>query len=109
MTGPVQQPPTFYLPAEVAVMLRCSEWWVKEQARQRRVPFCWIGGAYKFTAEQVAEIAQLFEVRPAPTSGPESAGQIRRRTAAAETVDGGRLRSRVPRRMQQSAGHPPAA
>src|SRR3954464_3325134 len=57
-------PAGFYRAAEVARMLRCSEWWVKEQARQRRVPFCWIGGSYLFTEEHVAMIVRLFEVRP---------------------------------------------
>jgi hypothetical protein len=45
-------------------MLRCSEWWVKEQARKRRIPYSWIGGSYLFTEEHIAEIVRLFEVRP---------------------------------------------
>jgi hypothetical protein len=44
--------------------LHCSEWWVKEQAGRRRIPFIWIGGRYLFTADHVAEIVQRFEVRP---------------------------------------------
>jgi hypothetical protein len=45
-------------------MLRCSEWWVKEQARKRRIPYSWIGGSYLFTDEHVAEIMRRFEVQP---------------------------------------------
>jgi hypothetical protein len=37
MTGPAPAPTGFYRPAEVAALLR-SEWWVKEQARRRRIP-----------------------------------------------------------------------
>lgn len=55
-----------YRPSEVAKMLRCSEWWIKEQARNRRIPFSWIGGSYLFTSEHIAEIVQLFETRPTP-------------------------------------------
>ncbi|WP_433082730.1 helix-turn-helix domain-containing protein [Dactylosporangium sp. CA-052675] len=51
-------------PAEVAKILDCSEWWVKEQARRRRIPFAWIGGSYRFTDEHLAEIIRIFEVRP---------------------------------------------
>jgi excisionase family DNA binding protein len=54
-----------YRPHEVAEMLRCSEWWVKEQARRRRIPFLRIGGRYLFTAEHVAEIVRRFETKPA--------------------------------------------
>jgi hypothetical protein len=56
--------PVYYRPAEVAEILRCSVWWVKEQARNRRIPFSWIGGGYLFTAEHIVEIVALFERRP---------------------------------------------
>lgn len=61
-----------YRPSEVAKMLRCSEWWIKEQARKRRIPFSWIGGSYLFTSEHIAEIIQLFETRPTPGDAPSS-------------------------------------
>jgi hypothetical protein len=82
-------------------MLRCSEWWVKEQARHRRIPFCWIGGSYRFTTAHVAEIVRLFEVQPV-----RSAGSVpptgRTRQAAPETGSGAavRLVARVPRRAR---------
>jgi hypothetical protein len=53
--------PMFYQPRDVAKILKCSEWWVKEQARRRRIPFCWIGGSYRFTPEHLTDIARIFE------------------------------------------------
>jgi hypothetical protein len=80
-------------------MLRCSEWWVKEQARRRRIPYAWIGGSYLFTAEHIAEIVRRFEVRPT-----EAADQAdpplppARRPVLADTDDQPiRLRARTPR------------
>ena len=105
MTGPVPAPTAFYRPAEVAVLLRCSEWWVKEQARRRRIPYAWIGGSYLFTAEHVAEIVRRFEVQPADQ--PDAAtkpGRVVRRPAAAPEVDPPVcLRARTPRRVREAA------
>ncbi|MGW2599254.1 DNA-binding protein [Streptomyces klenkii] len=56
--------PRLFTPAEVAVAIGCSDWWVKEQARKHRVPFTRLGGAYRFTADHFAEIIRLFEERP---------------------------------------------
>ncbi|MEH1055888.1 helix-turn-helix domain-containing protein [Micromonospora sp. CPCC 206171] len=93
---------TFYRPAEVAEMLRCSEWWVKEQARRRRIPYCWIGGSYLFTEEHIREILRLFEVRP---SGPSARATVRssRRTVGKEDVPVVQLSARVPRRARRAA------
>jgi hypothetical protein len=49
---------------EAARRIGCSEWWLKEQARRRRVPYTWISGSYRFTAVQIAEIIAAQEVRP---------------------------------------------
>ncbi|WP_433055514.1 helix-turn-helix domain-containing protein [Dactylosporangium sp. CS-033363] len=78
-------------PAEVAKILDCSEWWVKEQARKRRIPFTWIGGSYRFTDEHLAEIIRLFEVRPQ---------EVRPATPRAAPANPmvGPLRARKPRR-----------
>jgi hypothetical protein len=62
--------PTLYRPAEIAKLLHCSEWWVKEQARKRRIPFSWIGGSYRFTEQHLAEIVRVFEVRPIGNATP---------------------------------------
>lgn len=106
----MQQPgniPEFYLPAEVAKMLRCSEWWVKEQARRGRIPFCWIGGGYRFLPEHLTEIVQMFERRtggPSPTP-PASAPRrktgrtaIRRSGTSTQPAD---LMARVPPRARR--------
>jgi hypothetical protein len=94
-TPPTQ--PTLRTAAEVAVVLRCSEWWVKEQARRRRIPFCWIGGSYRFTDEHVTAIVRLFEV--SPEAAPTATTPVRQlAVAGSESV--GRLRPRAPRRMR---------
>ena len=97
MNGPAPPPATLYRPAEVAAMLRCSQWWVKEQARRRRIPFCWIGGSYLFTDEHIAAILRLFEVRPEQVAAPVAA--VARPTPP--VVDPSvRLRARAPRRAR---------
>jgi hypothetical protein len=93
-------PGPYYRPADVARLLRCSEWWVKEQARRRRVPFCWIGGSYLFTDEHVAAILRLFEV--APNDPPPTTGVARTIRPATTPGDdtSSRLRARPPRRLR---------
>jgi hypothetical protein len=92
----------YYRPAEVARLLRCSEWWIKEQARRRRIPFCWIGGSYLFSDEHIAAIVRLFEVPPIVAADPSPPTAVRVRPPAR---DGGsrsdapvRLRARPPGR-----------
>jgi hypothetical protein len=105
MTGPAPAPTAFFRPAEVAALLRCSEWWVKEQARRRRIPYAWIGGSYLFTAEHVAEIVRRFEVQPADQpDAPTKPGRVVRRSAGASEVDPPVcLRARTPRRAREAA------
>jgi hypothetical protein len=101
MSGPGPAPATFYRPAEVARMLRCSEWWVKEQARRRRIPYSWIGGSYLFTEEHIADIVRLFEVRPTGTAGSERVvARTARRNAEPADEPAIRLSARVPRRAR---------
>ena len=98
----------FYRPAEVARLLHCSEWWVKEQARRRRIPFTWIGGRYLFTAEHVAEIVQRFEVRPVDTvSTVVTAARASRRSVMEDGEPTVRLTARLPRRVRAASN--PAA
>ena len=54
-------------------MLRCSEWWIKEQARRRRIPFSWIGGSYLFTEDHEAfrELARNFVEKEVVPHYPE--------------------------------------
>ena len=97
-----------YSAAEAAEFLNCSAWWVKDQARRRRIPFSWIGGSYQFTDEHLAEIIRTFEVRPVaePTVGGspvQPSGALRRRAAAPVQEPGPRLMSRPPRRARTRA------
>ena len=82
------------------VRLRCSEWWVKEQARRRRIPFSWIGGSYLFTEEHIVAIVRLFEVRP--DQEPRSLLGISHpsHTSTSDPGSSVRLRSRAPRRAR---------
>jgi hypothetical protein len=102
MSGPAPAPATFYRPAEVAALLRCSEWWVKEQARNRRIPYAWIGGSYLFTREHIAEIVRRFEVQPIDGAAPVNV--VRLPAPRPHAVDSGeppaRLRARPPRRRR---------
>ena len=97
-------PARLYRPAEVAELLGCSEWWVKEQARKRRIPYSRIGGSYRFTAEHVTEIVRLHEVQPAHTA---PTGKPARRTPQLHVADAGQpttgLRARPPRRTTRNA------
>ena len=75
-------------------------WWVKEQARRRRIPFCWIGGSYLFTEEHIAAILRLFEVQP---TEPDPGSGVARTIRPSATPDGDpatRLRARPPRRVR---------
>ncbi|MEV8508114.1 helix-turn-helix domain-containing protein [Actinoplanes sp. NPDC051475] len=104
MDGAPMAQSQLYTPAEVACRLRCSEWWVKEQARRRRIPFCWIGGSYRFTEEQVVATVRLFEVQP--VEPPLAVGSVVRaisRAAHSDEDASGRLRARAPRRMRGAA------
>ncbi|GAA2666232.1 helix-turn-helix domain-containing protein [Actinoplanes palleronii] len=97
MAGGATERLTFYRAADVAERLGCSHWWVKEQARNRRIPYCWIGGSCRFTEEHVAEIARLTEVQPAETP---VVGRTRRTAVPARPESTSRLVARVPRRAR---------
>lgn len=107
MTGTAPSPTAYYTAAEVASALRCSAWWVKDQARRRRIPHCWVAGSYRFTAEHLAEIQRLLERRPTVPAEPgvpamASVTPARRRpTAGADPTVG--LRARPPRRTRNAA------
>lgn len=102
MTGPATAPPTYHRPADVARMLRCSEWWIKEQARQRRIPYSWIGGSYLFTDDHVIEIVRLFEVRPTDQA-PPTARRASNRPTGEQMSPVVQLHARVPRRARITA------
>ncbi len=99
--------PVLYRPAQIADVLGCSEWWVKEQARRRRVPFTRLGGSYRFTAGHLAEIIRIFEERPlAPPEASTfpSARSAHRPARAAPVAAEPRLHARPPRRRRTSTG-----
>ncbi|MFJ7909818.1 DNA-binding protein [Kitasatospora sp. NPDC096204] len=64
--------PALFHPADIAKAIGMSEWWVKEQARRGRIPFTKPGRAYRFTADQFAEIVRMYEVRPAAAAAPQT-------------------------------------
>jgi hypothetical protein len=109
--------PRLYRPHEVARVLHCSEWWVKEQARRRRIPFSWIGGSYRFTDDHLAEIIRLCEVRPtaggtaSPGGGPAGRGRRRRAPAppAAAPDPAAQLKARPPARARRAGSDTSAA
>jgi hypothetical protein len=103
----VRSPAGLYRAAEVAELLRCSEWWIKEQARRRRIPFAWIGGSYVFTDDHVAEIIRLNEVRP-DTSGPAARSNLAA-TKPTPLQPAARLKARRPRRARTADQQPPTA
>jgi Helix-turn-helix domain len=109
MSGPASASATYYRPAEVAAMLRCSEWWIKEQARRRRIPYAWIGGSYLFTEQHVADIVRLFEVRPIEATASDIAPGQRRSEMDPDAGSPIRLQARPPRRARRSVGPGPIA
>ena len=103
-TASASDEPIFYLPREVAQILKCSEWWVKEQARRHRIPFCWIGGGYRFTPAHLAEIARLFEHKatPAEVIAIEAPRGRRKRQPNQTSVDPAQLVARLPPRARRT-------
>ncbi|MEV7934915.1 helix-turn-helix domain-containing protein [Kitasatospora sp. NPDC088264] len=95
--------PALFYPVDVAKALGMSEWWVKEQARRGRIPFTKPGRAYRFTAEQVAEIVRMYEARPTIVAAPQARAvaaaapkkSVRDPQPSRSTT---RLRARMPRR-----------
>ncbi|WP_238007818.1 helix-turn-helix domain-containing protein [Dactylosporangium sp. AC04546] len=95
-------------PAQVADRLGCSEWWVKEQARRRRVPHVRVAGSYRFTEEHVAEIIRRFEVVPVDEiAAPVVA--VARPQQTEPDLAASRLRARAPQRAPRVGNARPAA
>ncbi|WP_461025825.1 helix-turn-helix domain-containing protein [Streptomyces sparsus] len=109
-SGAEAAPTRLYRPEEIAEILGCSAWWVKDRARRRLIPHTRVGRAYRFTAGHLADIVRLHEERPArppqgvtavaaPASTPTTQAnpaQPRRSPGASAP----RLRARPPRRTQ---------
>jgi hypothetical protein len=99
--------PRLYLPEDIATVLGCSAWWVKDRARRRLIPFTRVGRAYRFSDEHLAEIIRMHE------EGPDRGSQHTRSTttpavkpAARQRVDVAtptvRLKARPPRRTRKA-------
>lgn len=95
--------PLSYSAAEVAASLGCSEWWVKEQVRRRRIPFLRSGSGYRFTGDHVREIFAILEERPSPATAIESEAVPRRRAMPQQVRPIASLRARRPRRTRNAA------
>ncbi|MFF1687126.1 MULTISPECIES: helix-turn-helix domain-containing protein [unclassified Streptomyces] len=99
--------PRLYVPEEVAAVLGCSAWWVKDRARRRLIPFTRVGRAYRFTGDHLAEIIRMYEARPAlPQQRAATAAPTVKSRApqlpSSHAVPTARLRARPPRRARQS-------
>lgn len=95
--------PPSYSAAEVATSLGCSEWWVKEQVRRRRIPFLRSGGGYRFTSDHVREIFHILEERPNPANATEVDTAPRRRATTQKAGPVVSLSARRPRRTRNAA------
>ncbi|MEC3995262.1 helix-turn-helix domain-containing protein [Actinacidiphila sp. DG2A-62] len=104
--SPAESPtPRLYRPEEVAAVLGCSAWWVKDRARRRLIPFTRVGRAYRFSADHLAEIIRMHETRPAhpqqPTQLPGSAKPTSPQRSSLPAATSVRLRARPPRRARR--------
>lgn len=99
-------PPRLYHPEDVAAVLGCSAWWVKDRARRQLIPYTRVGRAYRFTDEHLAEIIRMNEARPAvpqqpPSTAPATPSRPRSSASATVPVPTTRLQARPPRRARQ--------
>ncbi|NGO73235.1 helix-turn-helix domain-containing protein [Streptomyces boncukensis] len=94
--------PRLYRPEEIAEILGCSAWWVKDRARRRLIPFTRVGRSYRFTGDHLAEIIRMHEDRPAaPRQQADPPPTLSPRSPAPTPAPVGRLRARPPRRARQ--------
>ncbi|WP_223185537.1 helix-turn-helix domain-containing protein [Streptomyces sp. CBMA152] len=99
--------PRLYVPEEVAAVLGCSAWWVKDRARRRLIPFTRVGRAYRFSDVHLAEIIRMHEERPAVNAQRTGGAPAPTRRAPARhrpdvAVPTVRLQARPPHRMAKS-------
>jgi hypothetical protein len=96
--------PRVYTADEAAAILKCKASWLKEQARQRKIPFTLIAGSYRWTAGHLDEILALREHRPqapARPSGLAPRKAPRSPEPPAEAPQVPLLQSRPPRRRRR--------
>jgi excisionase family DNA binding protein len=68
--------PTLYTAAEAAEILRVKQSWLERQAAARKIPFTLLGGTYRFTANHLAAIVQMYEELPS-ASGSARGSRLR--------------------------------
>lgn len=84
-------PPKLYTAEQLGESFQITAWWIKDQARQRKIPFTKVGGQYRFTEQHAEAIICLFEQqpeqhlqsvprRPSRTRGTDEPTQLRART-----------------------------
>ncbi len=104
--------PAVYTAAEAAEILRVKQSWLERQAAAWKIPFTMLGGAYKFSADQLAAIVQIFEMMPSP-SGSARDGQSRSQRTRKPVQAGGSdialLRARPRTRLHDSGITDPSA
>jgi excisionase family DNA binding protein len=98
---------TLYTSEEAAAILRVTTSWLERQAAARRVPFTMLGGGYRFTAEHLAQIVDIFEEAAAPrapasTSTVVSAPRLDQQPGTGG-LTGNRLRPRPGRQSRSTA------
>jgi hypothetical protein len=66
--------PTLHTSEDVATALQVSAWWVREQAKAKRVPAVKVAGAWRFTDHQFQLLVDLHtttqEIAPAAEVNP---------------------------------------
>jgi excisionase family DNA binding protein len=84
--------PDLFTPKEAAAILKVRQSWLERQAAGRRIPFTMLGGSYRFTADHLAQIVQIFETNPegnpdTVTALNQSSSHPRKRTTAETSTE----------------------
>ena len=93
-------------PDEVALLIGASEWWVREQARKRKVPHLRFGrDQIKFRRTDVVALMDLAAIAPTqnPGAGPPRSDEEE------PGADGLRAEAAAAYRMAKAAGRPEQA
>ncbi|MFD6097163.1 hypothetical protein ACFVWN_20550 [Nocardiopsis flavescens] len=97
-----------YTPEEAAQRLACTESWLRDQAKARKIPWTRISGSVRFTPEHLRWILDHFEVavRPEPTPKKRRKRASAPKNPDAHTASAGdtpvvSLTAKVPRRRRE--------
>ena len=97
---------TLYTSEEAAAILRVTTSWLERQAAARRVPFTMLGGGYRFTADHLAQIVDIFEEAVTPRAQASTSNVVsapRLDQPGAGELTGNRLRPRPGRQSHSTA------